>query len=70
VDFPDKNKFLTPEQTAFVKARVEQDSADTEHDPLTLKKALVYACDLKLWGKSLSEDFEALVNADLSFYFA
>jgi hypothetical protein len=54
VDFPDKNKFLTSEETALIKERVERDSSDAAHDPLTLKNALEYACDLKLWSERRS----------------
>lgn len=50
VDFPDKNKFLTNEETALIKERVECDRGDTVHDELTFIKALHYACDLKLWS--------------------
>ncbi|KAF8590053.1 MFS general substrate transporter [Ramaria rubella] len=54
VDFPDKNTFLTKEETALVKSRVERDRADTNHDPLTFAKCIDYACDLKLWGFALA----------------
>jgi hypothetical protein len=50
VDFPDKNKFLSSEETALIKERVERDRGDTTHDQLTFQKALDYACDLKLWS--------------------
>lgn len=53
VDFPDKNNFLTYEETQLVKERVELDRADTEHDALTVEKCLRYACDLKLYSFSL-----------------
>ena len=53
VDFPDKNKFLTNEETALIKERVERDRGDTVHDQLTFPKALQYACDLKLWSECL-----------------
>ncbi|TDL25014.1 MFS general substrate transporter [Rickenella mellea] len=49
-DFPDKNKFLTPEQTALIKERVQRDRGDAVHDPLTWAKAGKYALDLKLWA--------------------
>lgn len=51
VDFPDKNNFLTSEETALIKERVERDRGDAVYDPLTFQKALHYACDLKLWSK-------------------
>lgn len=50
VDFPDKNKFLTREETELIRERVERDRADTKHDALTIQKCLHYACDLKLYS--------------------
>lgn len=50
VDFPDKNKFLTSEETALIKERVERDRGDTTHDQLTFQKVLHYVCDFKLWS--------------------
>lgn len=47
---PDKNKFLTPEQTDFVQDRVNRDRGDAQYDPLTWKKAIIYAKDLKVWA--------------------
>ena len=39
-DFPDRNKFLTAEQTALVLERVERDRGDSLPDPLTKEKVL------------------------------
>jgi len=54
IDFPDKNKFLTKEETDLIKMRVENDRADGKYDPLTLQKCFKYACDLKLWSFALA----------------
>jgi len=50
VDFPEKNKFLTPEETSILRARIERDRADYEYDPITFAKCLKYTLDLKLWA--------------------
>lgn len=47
---PDKATFLTPEESKLVRDRVERDRGDSEPDPLTWQKGLVYLCDLKLWA--------------------
>jgi len=53
VDFPDKAKFLTPEQVKLIRDRIDYDRSDYVPDPLTLEKALRYAMDLKLWAFAL-----------------
>ncbi|KAG9049977.1 hypothetical protein FS837_008327 [Tulasnella sp. UAMH 9824] len=53
VDFPDRNTFLTPEETGFVKSRIDEDRGDAQFDTLTVQKALAYTCDLKLWAYGL-----------------
>ncbi|KAG9019773.1 hypothetical protein FRB90_007916 [Tulasnella sp. 427] len=49
-DFPDRNTFLTPEETGFVKCRIDEDRGDAVFDALTIEKALTYTMDLKLWA--------------------
>ncbi|TFK74581.1 MFS general substrate transporter [Pluteus cervinus] len=49
-DFPDKNQFLTAEQTAFVLKRVEEDRGDSVPDPLTWEKLWKYLGDWTLWS--------------------
>lgn len=49
VDFPDKAKFLTPEERELVKVRIERDRKDSVPDPLTWRKLGSYVCELKLW---------------------
>jgi hypothetical protein len=50
---PDKNTFLTAEQTKLVQDRIELDRGDSEFDRLTWKKFCKYSRDLKLWGFGL-----------------
>jgi hypothetical protein len=38
VDFPERNKFLTPEQTKFMVDRLEKDRGDVELDAWTWAK--------------------------------
>ena len=54
-DFPDRNQFLTQEQTALVLRRIEHDRGDSLPDTPTWTKILLYLRDWKLWvyGKSL-----------------
>lgn len=49
-DFPDKNRFLTPEQTALVLKRVQEDRGDSIPDQLSLKKVMHHLCDWTLWA--------------------
>lgn len=49
VDFPDKNKFLTPEQTFIVMERIRRDHGSAEHEPMTVRKLLGALGDVKLW---------------------
>ncbi|KDQ28221.1 hypothetical protein PLEOSDRAFT_61618 [Pleurotus ostreatus PC15] len=49
-DFPDKNTFLTPEQTAFVLKRVEDDRGDSIPDKITFKKILTHLGDWTIWA--------------------
>ncbi|KAF4599948.1 hypothetical protein EYR40_007054 [Pleurotus pulmonarius] len=49
-DFPDKNTFLTPEQTAFVLKRVEDDRGDSVPDKITFKKILTHLGDWTIWA--------------------
>ncbi|PVG02494.1 MFS general substrate transporter [Serendipita vermifera] len=50
VDFPDKNKFLTTEQTRWVLARLDNDRGDIEADAWTWKKFWSYMLTPKLWA--------------------
>lgn len=55
VDFPDsdKNTFLTPEERAFVKARLVADRGPEEREKVTIKIVLKTAADWKPWAFSL-----------------
>ncbi|KAH7106432.1 MFS general substrate transporter [Auriculariales sp. MPI-PUGE-AT-0066] len=50
VDFPDKAKFLTPEEIQLIRERVDYDRGDSIPDKLDWTKTKKYACDLKLWA--------------------
>ncbi|KAJ8457257.1 hypothetical protein ONZ45_g18382 [Pleurotus djamor] len=49
-DFPDKNKFLTSEETSWVIDRIEKDRADAHYDNWTMAKFWTYLFDLHLWS--------------------
>lgn len=49
-DFPDRNRFLSPEQTALVLKRVEEDRGDSIPDELTFKKIMSHLGDWTLWA--------------------
>ncbi|TXT13900.1 uncharacterized protein COLE_00093 [Cutaneotrichosporon oleaginosum] len=48
-EFPDRAKFLTPEEKEIVRIRIDRDRGDATHDPLTLKKIGKYAIEVKPW---------------------
>ncbi|TEB20276.1 MFS general substrate transporter [Coprinellus micaceus] len=49
-DFPDKNTFLTKEETKLVLDRIEADRQDSLPDPMTGKKILKHMADPFLWS--------------------
>ncbi|KAF8891797.1 major facilitator superfamily domain-containing protein [Infundibulicybe gibba] len=49
-DFPDKNTFLTAEQTAMVLKRIEDDRGDSVPDKVTFRKVLTHLSDWTLWA--------------------
>ncbi|KAL0955861.1 hypothetical protein HGRIS_002063 [Hohenbuehelia grisea] len=49
-DFPDKNKFLTPEQTALILKRVEDDRGDSVPDEITFTKVKLHLSDWTIWA--------------------
>ncbi|KAG6850853.1 hypothetical protein H0H93_007471 [Arthromyces matolae] len=49
-DFPDKNRFLTPKQTALVLRRIEEDRGDSIPDQITVPKVLKHLSDWTLWS--------------------
>lgn len=60
VDFPDKNKFLTHEETTFVLDRINRDRGDAEADALTVSKFFKHCSDLKLWVFGLAFCFTTM----------
>ena len=48
--FPDQNNFLTPEQTALVLRRIDEDRGDAIPDPVTPAKVLKHLSDWTLWA--------------------
>ncbi|KAH0588802.1 hypothetical protein H2248_004602 [Termitomyces sp. 'cryptogamus'] len=49
-NFPDKNTFLTPEQTALVLRRIDEDRGDSIPDKITRSKVLKHLRDWTLWS--------------------
>ena len=49
-DFPDKNTFLTKEETKWVLDRIELDRADSQYDHFTAEKLWRYTCDIHNWS--------------------
>lgn len=52
-DFPDKNTFLTKEETKWVLDRIEDDRADSQYDHFTAEKLWGYICDIHNWSFAL-----------------
>jgi MFS family permease len=52
-DFPDKNTFLTQEETKFCLDRVEKDRGDALPDELTTEKVLTHLSDWTMWAYGL-----------------
>jgi len=48
-DFPDKNNFLSQEQTKFILKRIEDDRGDSVPDQITLQKVLHHLGDWTIW---------------------
>ncbi|KZW02805.1 MFS general substrate transporter [Exidia glandulosa HHB12029] len=68
VDFPDKAKFLTAEQTKLIRDRVDYDRGDSVPDKLTWAKAGSYALDLKIWAFALMFMTSTLPSYAFSFF--
>jgi len=52
-DFPDKNRFLTEEQTKLVLDRVEKDRGDSLPDKMTWQKLRLHLSDWTMWAFAL-----------------
>ncbi|KAG8884464.1 hypothetical protein FRB97_004238 [Tulasnella sp. 331] len=50
IDFPDRNNFLSAEETKIVLARIDADRGDATYDALTWSKIVKYTFEAKLWG--------------------
>jgi hypothetical protein len=53
VDFPDskRNKFLSPEEKAVVRARLEQERGSSEGEKVTWKVIFETLADWQVWGR-------------------
>ena len=56
-EFPDRNTFLTPEETAYVLKRIEDDRGDAMPDELTLHTVLRHLSDWTLWAYGAYQQF-------------
>ncbi|KAF8070584.1 major facilitator superfamily domain-containing protein [Lyophyllum atratum] len=52
-DFPDKNRFLTEQQTKLILARVEKDRGDSLPDQMTWEKIRLHLSDWTMWAFAL-----------------
>ncbi|KAF8633402.1 hypothetical protein AX17_004573 [Amanita inopinata Kibby_2008] len=52
-DFPDKNRFLSADQTAWVLRRIDEDRGDSTADAITLAKVMSHVADWKIWAFAL-----------------
>ncbi|KAG6901091.1 hypothetical protein C0995_000826, partial [Termitomyces sp. Mi166 len=68
-EFPNNNRFLSPEQTKMVLARVEKDRGDSLPDKMTLAKLRLHLCDWKIWIFGLML-FCAVIPNYVTGYFA
>lgn len=50
VDFPDKAKFLKPEERALVLDRIQRDRGDAVYEEVTLASLASSLTDLRLWA--------------------
>ncbi len=68
VDFPDKNKFLSPEDTKIIIDRVNRDRGDGMPDELTGKKALQHLADWHTWAFGLCFMCSTLPSYAFSYF--
>ncbi|KIM40316.1 hypothetical protein M413DRAFT_28802 [Hebeloma cylindrosporum] len=66
--FPDQNTFLTPEQTAFVLKRIDDDRGDALPDPVTFEKVKRYLTDWTLWAYGLMFMCNSMPTFSMSFF--
>ncbi|KIK67518.1 hypothetical protein GYMLUDRAFT_257389 [Collybiopsis luxurians FD-317 M1] len=67
-EFPDRNKFLTAEQTALVLSRVEADRGDSLRDSLTRTKIIHHLRDWKLWAYGVMYGCSVVPTFTISYF--
>ncbi|THV03968.1 MFS general substrate transporter [Dendrothele bispora CBS 962.96] len=67
-DFPDRNTFLTPEQTRLVLERVQRDRGDALADKITTRKVFNHLGDWLIWAYSLMFMGGTMVSYAISFF--
>ncbi|GAA5940725.1 hypothetical protein JCM3775_004880 [Rhodotorula graminis] len=68
VDFPDRAKFLTPEQKTWAIERIQQDRGDATPDSVTGKKLITHALDFKIWCFGLCFCFSTMPAYAFSYF--
>lgn len=72
VDFPDNaqrhRRFLNSEELKFCIARINVDRGDAVAEPWSLKKFLIPALDLKIWGFAFLFGFTTTVTYALAYF--
>ncbi|KAG6920204.1 hypothetical protein DXG01_004973 [Tephrocybe rancida] len=66
-DFPDQNRFLSPEQTALVLRRIEEDRGDSVPDEITRSKVFKHLGDWTLWAYDAQAYFLSLILRGLGW---
>ena len=67
-DFPDKNTFLTKEETDWVLNRIEADRADSQYDHFTAQKLWGYICDIHNWSFALLSGCSATTGYAFAYF--
>ncbi|KAF8622658.1 hypothetical protein AX15_006769 [Amanita polypyramis BW_CC] len=67
-EFPDQNTFLSPQQTAIVLRRIEEDRGDSLPDPLTREKVHTHLRDWTLWASGIMFMCASMPAYALAYY--
>ncbi|EKD01752.1 hypothetical protein A1Q2_03989 [Trichosporon asahii var. asahii CBS 8904] len=67
-DFPDKATFLNEHERNVIITRIQRDRGDATPDPLTLRKALKYTIDPKIWLFSIMFAGTTLASYSMAFF--
>jgi hypothetical protein len=59
-DFPEENRFLKPEETAYILKRIEDDRGDSVPDALTGRKIIKHLSDWTMWAYGMISLFYLL----------